>query len=428
MDMKNIIEHKVYNVIKLKNKFGFRVLLQFDDGTKEIRQFSGFSTKKEANSEREQIIAQLVTKKFIVSKKQLVSNFLIEWLEKDIKVRNAANTYSSYKNAIKNHIVPYLGKIYLTDLTRSDVKNMYIYIAKKSHPIAEISKNVMNTSMRFAVNKGLIVENPAKDVPLPKNIARNAYHTRAIQESKTLNLNQIVVLIEASRGTGIYMQVLFAILMGLRRSEINGLKYSDVDFVHQKLHISRQLGRAPNSEGIEFKGENITKQEIKLKTASSDRILDIPDFLFEEILKCRNQYEKNRNRRKKEFQDLNYICCSSYGRPRSTQYHFKPFKEILKSKGLPNIRWHDLRHSYATLLLKNEFNLKAISKILGHAKEIVTADIYIDNQEIIADGTGELKDYMEEVIPKNAIEFNESEKVFDYSGLDVTKAFNNLIA
>lgn len=305
---------------------------------------------------------------------------------------------------------------------------MYIYIAKKSHPIAEISKNVMNTSMRFAVNKGLIVENPAKDVPLPKNIARNAYHARAIQESKTLNLNQIVVLIEASRGTGIYMQVLFAILMGLRRSEINGLKYSDVDFVHQKLHISRQLGRAPNSEGIEFKGENITKQEIKLKTASSDRILDIPDFLFEEILKCRNQYEKNRNRRKKEFQDLNYICCSSYGRPRSTQYHFKPFKEILKSKGLPNIRWHDLRHSYATLLLKNEFNLKAISKILGHAKEIVTADIYIDNQEIIADGTGELKDYMEEVIPKNAIEFNESEKVFDYSGLDVTKAFNNLIA
>ncbi len=256
----------------------------------------------------------------------------------------------------------------------------------------------------------------------------NSYHTRTIKESHTLNLNQIIVLIDASRGTGIYLQVLFAVLMGLRRSEINGLQYSDIDFVRQKLHISRQLGRAANCDETDFTPKTKTKQEIKLKTQSSDRVLDIPDFVFEEILKAREQYEKNRSRRSKSFQDLNYICCSSYGRPRSMQYHFNPFKEILKNNGLPDIRWHDLRHSYATLLLKNEFNLKAISKILGHAKEIVTADIYINNQEIIADGTGELKDYMEEVIPEKSREFNEKEKVFDYSGLDVTQAFDNLIA
>ncbi|MDD6236140.1 MAG: site-specific integrase [Clostridiales bacterium] len=225
----------------------------------------------------------------------------------------------------------------------------------------------------------------------------------------------------------IYLQVLFAVLMGLRRSEINGLKYSDIDFVRQKLHISRRLGRAANCDETDFEPKTKTKQEIKLKTQSSDRVLDIPDFVFEEILKAREQYEKNRSRRSKSFQDLNYICCSSYGRPRSMQYHFKPFKEILKNDGLPDIRWHDLRHSYATLLLKNEFNLKAISKILGHAKEIVTEDIYINNQEIIADGIGELKDYMEEVIPEKSREFNEKEKVFDYSGLDVTSAFDNLI-
>lgn len=69
--------------------------------------------------------------------------------------------------------------------------------------------------------------------------------------------------------------------MGLRKSEINGLKYSDVDFVHQKLHVSRQLGRLPNSDDVVLKSKTKTKQEIKLKTESSDRILDIPDFLFE---------------------------------------------------------------------------------------------------------------------------------------------------
>lgn len=428
MEMKNIAEHKVYNIIKVKNKYGFRVLLRFDDGTEEIRQFSGFDSKKDANSEKERIIAQLVTKTFIIPKKQSVSSFLTEWLETDIKPRTTANTYSSYKNAIKNHILPILGKMYLTDLMRVHIKNMYIAIAEKSHRMAQIVKNIMNTSMRYAVNKGLISESPAANIPLPKNVAKNAYHTRLIKESNTLNLEQIVILINASRGTGIYMQVLFAVLMGLRRGEINGLKYSDVDFVRQKLHVARQLGRAANSDDVIFAPKTKTKQEIKLKTQSSDRVLHIPDFVFEEILRFRNQYEKNKNRRSKKFQDLNYICCSSYGRPRSMQYHFEPFKEVLKKSGLPNIRWHDLRHSYATLLLKNEFNLKAISKILGHSKEIVTADNYIDNQEIIADGVTELVEYMDDVLPKEPQNYDEKEKLFDCTDFDISSVFDNLSA
>ncbi len=421
--MKNIISHKVYNVTQIKKKFGFRVQIHYDDHTEEVRQFAGYTTKKEANSEREKIIAQLVTKTFIVSRKQLLSNFLIEWLENDIKVRTTANTYDSYKNAINNHIIPILGKIYLTDITRAQIKNMYAKIAEKSHRVASVSKTVMNTSMRYALNKGKITDNPAEDVSLPKNVKTNAYHTRSIKESRTLNLEQIAILIDASKDTEIYMQILFAVLMGLRRGEINGLKYSDIDFVHQKLHVSRQLGRAANNDSVEFKPKTKTKQEIKLKTESSDRILDIPDFLFEEILKCRKQYEKNRNRRKKEFQDLDYICCSTYGRPRSMQFHFEKFKQLLKDNNLPDIRWHDLRHSYATLLLKNNFNLKAISKVLGHAKEIVTADNYIDNQEIIADGVSELKEYMEDVIPQKPQNYNEKEKVFDCANFEVPSVF-----
>lgn len=428
LNMKNIVEHKVYSTTQIKKKFGFRVLLKFDDGTEETRQFSGFLTKKEANAEREKIIAQLVTKTFIIEKKERLSQFLIEWLESDIKVRTAANTYDSYRNAILNHIIPILGNVYLTEITRMQIKNMYEKIAEKSHRIASISKTIMNTSLRYAVNKGKISENVAIGVSLPKTVKTNAYHTRAIKESSTLNLQQLIILIEASKGTQIYMQILFAALMGLRKSEINGLKYSDVDFVHQKLHVSRQLGRLPNSDDVELKPKTKTKQEIKLKTESSDRILDIPDFLFEEILKCRKQYIKNRNRRKKEFQDLDYICCSTYGRPRSRDFHFKLFKKLLKENNLPDIRWHDLRHSYATLLLKNEFNLKAISKILGHAKEIVTADNYIDNQEIIADGVSELVDYMDEVLPKKPEHFIEEEKVFDCSNLDMPNVYDKIMA
>lgn len=428
MEQKSIISHKVYNVTQIKNKFGFRVRLKYDDDTEEVRQFSGFSSKKEANTEREIVIAQLVTKTFIVSKKQFVSDFLNEWLENDIKVRTTANTYSCYKNAIQRHIIPALGKVYLTDITRLQIKDMYETIAKKSHRISELSKTIMNTSLRYAVNKGKINTNPATNVPLPKSIKSKAYHTRTIKENDTLDLEQMLTLIEASKNTAIYMQVLFATLMGLRRGEINGLKYSDVDFVHQKLSIVRQLGRAANSDDIQFKPKTKTKQEIRLKTDSSYRILDIPDFLFEEILRSREQYEKNRKRRSKEFQDLNYICCSTYGRPRSTQFHFKPFKKLLADNNLPNIRWHDLRHSYATLLMKNEFNLKAISKLLGHSKEIVTADNYISNQALIADGVGELKEYMENVMPSEPECYNKSEKIYDYSDICLSELIDHYIA
>ena len=83
------------------------------------------------------------------------------------------------------------------------------------------------------------------------------------------------------------------------------------------------------------------------------------------------------------------------------------------------------RHRF---LLKKDFNLKAISKILGHSKEIITADNYIDNQELIADGVKELQEYIQEVLPPKPQNYSEKEKLFDCSDFDVSEAFEGLIA
>ncbi len=95
-----------------------------------------------------------------------------------------------------------------------------------------------------------------------------------------------------------------------------------------------------------------------------------------------------------------YICCSTYGRPRSRDFHWTHYKKWLKDCGLPDIRWHDLRSTYCTFLLKNDFNPKAVSKLMGHAKEIITVDVYGDNKNIIEDAVPEISDYIEEVLPK----------------------------
>ena len=119
---------------------------------------------------------------------------------------------------------------------------------------------------------------------------------------------------------------------------------------------------------------NSFRKTVNSSRVSSVRELPIPDVVFEAILKERKQYEANRRRRSTTFQDLDYICCSTYGRPRSKNYHWQHYKKLLADNGLPDIRWHDLRSTYCTLLLKNNYSPKAVSKLMGHAKEIITMD------------------------------------------------------
>ncbi len=122
--------------------------------------------------------------------------------------------------------------------------------------------------------------------------------------------------------------------------------------------------------------------------------------MFEAILKEKEQYEKHKNRRKREFQDLGYICRSTYGRPRSKGYHVQHYKKLLRENNLPDIRWHDLRATFCTLLLKNNFNPKAVSKLMGYTKEIITLDVYGDNKGLAGEEFPELLEYMEEVLPE----------------------------
>lgn len=115
-----------------------------------------------------------------------------------------------------------------------------------------------------------------------------------------------------------------------------------------------------------------------------------------------------KSQRKKEklryFKDYGFICCSTYGNPRSKDFRFKYCKQLLKDYGLPYIRFHDLRATYCTLLLKNNFSPKAVSQLLGHSSEIISVDVYGDNKQLVADRLIELDEFIESVAPKE--EFN----------------------
>ena len=105
---------------------------------------------------------------------------------------------------------------------------------------------------------------------------------------------------------------------------------------------------------------------------------------------------------------------------RSKSFQWKYYKQLLADNDLPDIRWHDLRTTYCTLLLKASFNPKAVSKLMGHAKEIITMDTYGDNKNIIADGVPEIEAYMKEVLPDPEVEKRLQEELLEIV-LDVSK-------
>lgn len=407
LNKENYISWNVKSTIKIleRDYYAYRVVLKYEDGSSVTQQKSGFKTKKLAEEARKVTMGELAAGTYIVNSRVRVDEFFEYWLEEDIRKRvGSANTYATYANIVHRHIFPFWKKKLIKELDIGDVQRLYNERTQYSVHIARQVKTVLNVAFGYAVAHKLIVTNPAKGVNLPKTVSATPYHTRTIDTQKTLTMDQIKMLIEASKDTPIRMQILFNVLMGLRRQEINGVKYSDVDYVNRTLSVERQLGKKLVRNPDECDEKPTTKNELHLKTTSSKRLLPIPDLVFEAILEERKKYEKNRKRRINDkhnpFMDADYICCSSYGKPRSKDFHFTHYKELLHKLGLPDIRWHDLRATYCTLLLKEDFSPKAVSQLMGHAKEIITLDVYGDNQNIIPDEIPELIAFMDDVLPK----------------------------
>ena len=300
LKLENYVDWKVYNVTKIKKGFGYRIVLIYSDGTQKIQQKSGFKTKKEANKDRDKVIGQLYSGTYTVYKNILFKDFLQFWLEKELKPRVTNNSYINYRSIINNSIIPAMGDLEINSITKKHIQKFYNSEVNISISRAKNTKTVINTSMKYALSKKIISENPALNVFLPKPSVGHANSLRSIKTKKTLNISQGLLLINASKKTPIYMQVLFSFCMGLRRGEMLGVEYSDIDYINRTLKVQRQLGIVPNTQKSDFEKRTYTIQEIPLKTKSSYRTIPIPDFVFEAILEQKKIYEKNRDERKRD--------------------------------------------------------------------------------------------------------------------------------
>lgn len=367
-------------IIKDHQKYCFRFQLIFDKGIKENRQVGGFSTKKEAIQARNTIQAQLYYHEYSafpsVTVKEYYDYYLYHHMAKDKKC--AYGTFMSYRNIIYNYIVPLIGNRKLQSIKRSDLLKVLMSIQSKS--VMKLAQGVITGSFKHAKAKNFISYDPSigavrdnkQRMRMEEKLHYESNEVNTKDEISVYSLKQVCYLLSKAKENKsiVFLPLLVSLTTGLRISELIALKFEDIDFEHNILYVKRQLGR--NLEFVENEREEYRNQECSPKSHNGVRQIYLPQLTMDELI-------LEQKRRLSTGQTLDsYIFVDPEGNHVHRSYYRKPYQMLLEQAHLPYIRWHDLRHTYATILYNNNISLKAISSSLGHGSEQLTKQVYIE--------------------------------------------------
>lgn len=290
-----------------------------------------------------------------------IGQWLDEWYENYVKTSLRPSTIKNFETLIRLHIKPVIGNVKLKTLTPMYLQKLYVRLLEqgridrpesKNQPKGLSAKTVRNihsvlySACDKAVLERLIMYNPAVGCKLPKK----EHH-----EMKTLPLDKLDTFLAECKASGCYEEFYLALSTGLRRGEMFGLKWSDIDTKTGFIHIKRQAQR--------LNGEVVT---MPLKTQNSYRAIligkDVIDMLLD--MKARRAVESE------------YVFCSPTGGILEPSSQRRRLERILDRCGMEKIRFHDLRHTFATLSLQNGVDVKTLSAMLGHYSAAFTLDTY----------------------------------------------------
>ncbi len=385
------------SLTSMKNSYAYRFTVFFENGEKKEYQRSGFKTKKAAEAAKEETIVALDSKTFVpfnIETKDFFEFWLYYYMIDERHI--AYNTYYTYRNIIYNYIFKALDinktKKKITSLTEKDFKKLEQYIDSKgkSNSLKRTALSVMSRALQYAQSRQCISINPAENFQKYHKIQKRRSNKKTKKrEVVILTLEQCTLLIDTCKAnfSELYIPLLFAMTAGLRISEVAGLRYKDVNFEDKTITVHGQIGSTLDRKGKEE--QMATQQYIAPKTLASKRTVYIPQFLCTEILNQHKKY-KRLSEIVPGFYDLNYISCQPNGKPITKRRIRSCYNKLLLLCDLPKMHFHDLRHTYATLLDDAGISEKLISNMLGHVRQSFTRKTYVDKSAIPCDLTSTL--------------------------------------
>ena len=289
-----------------------------------------------------------------------VGQWMDVWYEYYAQIKVRPSSHKTYESYIKNHIKPSIGNIPLTKLTTLDLQRLYQKLLTEgrvdrleaqNQPKGLSPKTVRNinqvisSAMQLAIQQHLISHDPTDGCALPKTEHR---------EMQALSADQLAAFLLEAKHSGVFEMYYIELATGLRRGELLGLKWEDIDFDNRTLRVRRQVGRV-----------NGEVREAPLKTKNAYRTISLG---ADAVGILKQQREKHPS--------SSYVFPGPTGGPIAPDSVLHMLHRVLDRAGLPELRFHDLRHTFATLALQNGVDVKTVSGMLGHFSAGFTLDTY----------------------------------------------------
>lgn len=295
----------------------------------------------------------------------LFADYMEKWLD-IIKSSVAVPTFASYSTTVKKIVAPYFREkeVTLKNLTAKDIQDFYLKELQRVSASSVIHYHAnIHKALKYAVKIDLIDVNPADKVERPK---KDRY------VGSFYDADEVNALFEAAKGSKLELPILFGAFYGLRRSEAIGLKWDAIDFDQNTITIRHTV------TSCDLDGKRVLVASDTTKTKSSMRTLPLVPFMRERLLALKEEQQENRRLCGRSYikEYLEYVCVNEIGDLIKPHYVTESFPKLLKANGLRHVRYHDLRHSCASLLLANGVSMKQIQEWLGHSDFSTTANIY----------------------------------------------------
>ncbi|MFD7642325.1 tyrosine-type recombinase/integrase [Kitasatospora sp. NPDC059795] len=349
------------------------------DGTR-ARKYVYGKTWTECDEKRQELVRRDRQNVPTPTRSAKLSEWLPYWLEHFIKPHRKRTTYDKYEMHIRLHLLPSLGSKSLEGVGTADVRKLVATVTTKvSAATAKESHLVLRTALSAAVRDELIARNVAKLVQAPR------VEYRVI---KPWSLDDTLTFLEGARRDPLYTTFVLAVALGLRRGEILGLHWSDVDLDNRTLTVRHQLQRV---DGVLYQDSPKSRRV---------RVVPLPLMCVAPLRWQRLRQAEQRRQRLaagEVWQESPYVFTTASGRPVEPRNLSRSFTRISASESLPPIRLHDTRHGCATLLAAAGVQPRDLMAILGHSQIAVTMEIYA---HVVQDNQREAMSHMDRLLKR----------------------------
>jgi integrase len=321
----------------------------------------GFATKRAAQAALNDLLNESRDGLFVAGAKVTAGAYLREWLDGLSTSGRRTSTITRYRGLVERHALPELATLQLTDVNALHLDAVYrkMHTGGLSARSIRFLHTVLHRAFADAERKRLLARNPASGATPPSASAARA------PEQSVWTASELARFLASVEGH--HHETLFRLtaLTGLRRGEVLGLSWDCVDREHRRVTVRQTL--------IEIAGQLHTAEP---KTARSRRIVDIDPATAHALEQHRKRQGEIAQRVGEPWNERNLVFVSPEGDPYKPESISQAFERTVARVGLPRLRFHDLRHTHATLLLASGANAKVVSERLGHSSVAFTLDTY----------------------------------------------------